>query len=88
MSKNLFWPWKSQFSTQNWQEFTKVGIEMHPILPKIFSCYGLIGLTVLIGIRKKGGFEELKKYGYVKPGKTGIKNPEFLVLFRNPIYLL
>ena len=41
-------------------------------LPLIFSCLGLIGLTVLLGIREKGGLKSLKKESSEKDPKKRI----------------
>ena len=62
-SKSLKWPWQTHFIADP-NDLEKVPQEMHNDLPKLFSCIGLIGLTVLLGIRKKGGlkhFQDLER---------------------------
>ena len=57
VSKNLKWLWQSHFLI-NPVELDKVPDDLCQNLPVIFSCLGLIGLTVLLGIQKKGGLKE------------------------------
>ena len=55
-SKSMKWPWQTHFIADP-NDLEKVPQEMHNDLPKLASCIGLIGLTVLLGIRKKGGLK-------------------------------
>ena len=56
MSKSLNWPWQTHFLA-NPNDLEKVPEACLSNLPITFSCLGLIGLTVLLGIRQKGGLQ-------------------------------
>ena len=60
MDKSLNWPWQTHFLV-NPDNLEKVPEACLDHLPLIFSCLGLIGLTVLLGIREKGGLNSLKE---------------------------
>ena len=57
MSKSLAWPWQTYFFA-NPDDLEKVPEACRTHLPITFSCLGLIGLTVLLGIREKGGLRK------------------------------
>ena len=59
VSKSLKWLWQN-FVLVDPEELDKVPQELCKNIPVIFSCLGLIGLTVLLGIQKKGGLKETK----------------------------
>ena len=58
-TKSLWWPWQSHFEADP-KDLELIPGEMKAKLPLIFSCLGLIGLTVLLGIRNKGKLNECK----------------------------
>ncbi len=58
-SKSMQWPWQTHFLA-NPDDLELVPKNMKDNLPVVFSCLGLIGLTVLLGIRKKGGLQSCK----------------------------
>ena len=70
-SKSMKWPWQTHFIADP-NDLEKVPQEMHNDLPKLASCIGLIGLTVLLGIRKKGGLKHFaqllsnERYYYIR----------------------
>ena len=78
-SKSLKWPWQTHF-TADPNDLEKVPQEMHNDLPKLFSCIGLIGLTVLLGIRKKGGLKHFaqllsnERYYYISTYFLSVAN--------------
>ena len=68
MDKSLNWPWQTHFLV-NPDNLEKVPEACLDHLPLIFSCLGLIGLTVLLGIREKGGLKSLKETSEKNPKK-------------------
>ena len=56
VSKSLKWLWQSRVLVDP-EELDKVPQDLCQNIPVVFSCLGLIGLTVLLGIQKKGGLK-------------------------------
>ena len=59
MSKTLKWLWQSHVVFDP-NDLDKVPLDLTNNLPVLFSSLGLIGLTVLLGIQKKGGLKEIE----------------------------
>ena len=58
-SKSLKWPWQTFFKADP-EDLEEVPEGLETSLPKVFSCLGLIGLTVLLGIKHRAGLKTLK----------------------------
>ena len=56
---SVSWPWQSCFYAKPY-ELSKVDMTDAKNLPKVLSCLGLIGLTVLLAFKKKGHLNMIK----------------------------
>ena len=59
INRSLKWLWQSHVVVDP-NDLDKVPKHLCNNIPTIFSCLGLIGLTVLLGIQKKGGLKKIE----------------------------